>query len=418
MASNGYANSGGNAGRRVLGLDVARGVAVVGMVMVHMVEPVHPVANEPWMLTAVLASPHGRALMLFLAVSGATVAITARWSTKPVCEQRSWLVSRGAVLFVIGAALRPLFESEVLTAYLGYMLLAALLVTLSQRGLFAVGVVLVIVGPSTVWLAETIWPIMRSPEFAGHSVLTWQWLTDTLVFGPYALVRGAGVFVLGMAIGKGGLKRGPQLGRIFAAALIVAAVTLVGQELLESRPYDGVDIRRSLVEAEARPAPDHVVIETVRPTAQLSVAGHSGTIASIIFGSAIAVSILSATLLLSQRFPKLVRWVQPLGRVGLSVYVALALWVGLAPREWRAMPTVGAFEIILFVAVATLASTLWLRRWSNGPLEALTNAASGRSSPVLARVICSHCAQRDHAAEASELARSGRAARTAVAGEN
>ncbi|MCB0973795.1 MAG: DUF418 domain-containing protein [Actinobacteria bacterium] len=422
MARYAHHNSAISNRNRVLGLDVARAVAVTGMVMVHLVEPVHPVAHEPWIVTAILSSPHGRALMLFLAVSGATVSVISRSSQRPLCEQRSWLLTRGLILFVIGAIVRAFFPSEVLTAYLGYMVIAALCVTLSRRWLLVLGMAMVVVGPTAIWFAEALWPAMRSPELAGHSVFSWSWVTETLAFGPYALVRGAGVFTIGMGLGRGPLRDVGSLGRILAVAACIGAVTLVGQELLESRPYDGVDFADVAAAAQvgrgSGPVPDHVVIETVTPTAQLSVAGHSGTIGSVIFGSAIAVCILCALLIISDRASRLVRWIQPLGRIALTTYVVQAVWVGLVPDEWRAMPTLGVFEIAAFIAVMNLFGMLWGQRFGIGPIETMTKAFSDLTSPVLAHLTCRGCL-RDRTGQISQD--SGRSARprgVAVASEN
>lgn len=243
------------ASQRVIAFDIARGVAVLGMILIHVQR--HWARPEPWaglpnLVLAVLGGP--LAAPVFMLVMGASVAWshrTDRWS----------LVRRGLVLLAAGLALNlargtmPLLLGQaaglVPPEGIGGFTAWSLLVTvdvfqLAGTSLVAIGLLRPVIRHDTGWVAAAAGVVLVAPLLAAlrtgvlpvDGALGVLWATGSSAYYPF--FPWAVFPFLGMALGRvvrrdpgGGPARRRPLVRwgLAGAAMAVAGALLMGERL-------------------------------------------------------------------------------------------------------------------------------------------------------------------------------------------
>lgn len=322
------------------GIDLARGLAVVGMLAAHMTELPAFVWSDPATWAGVAS---GRSSVLFAVLAGVSVAIVTggpdRLSAGRAPIARARLAVRAACIWAIGIVLAltavPIYG--ILPAY-GILFLLALPAVRWRAGvLFATAAGLALAGPLIVYAASAA-PWDATPLGDALSTATgWHY--------PFPLW--AAYLAAGMGIGR--LRLGDA--RVSAALVLAgAALVLLG---------DGVI-------GEASPA-----VGTV--AALLSTEPHSSGIGEAIGTGGFAIAAVGVCVLLC-RTP--VRWVaipvRAVGTMPLSAYASqYVLWAvmtagALDPLgEFRALEPLWPFAIALSVVC-----TAWALLVGRGPLEA------------------------------------------------
>ncbi|AND15817.1 DUF418 domain-containing protein [Rathayibacter tritici] len=326
-------------GSRVVGLDAARGLAVLGMFAAHLA----PVETEMlW---------NGRSSVLFAVLAGVSIGLMtagAGRSLRPWHDTGSILL-RGLYLLVLGIALTMLGTPiAVILPHYGVMFLVAALLLFLPRALLAVLVaVAAIAGPLAVdalTSAGGSWLSTLSPDEALLAAQPLTWLTQY-----YPVPSWLAYVVLGLLIARCDI-RSATTQRWVVVGGAVSVVLGYGGGLLLGGP------------------------ETVE--------AHASTTAELLGAGGVACVAIGALTALLQRLPLLARAATPLTAVGampLTIYslqlVALAVY--LVPYEpfdfetWRSWPLLGVF------AIGSLAAALvWRRFVGQGPLEWLLARAS------------------------------------------
>lgn len=216
---------------RIVGLDVARCLALAGMVAVHVLadgDPLHDVA-------------HGRAAALFAVLAGVAVALlTGR--DRPVTGRArlgasSRLVVRAVLIAAIGLVLGELDSGlAVILTYYGLLFLLGLpFVGLGSRALFGLAAGWVVVAPVA---SQLIRPHLPERGYQVPSLASLDQpgllLADLSFTGYYPVVPWLAYLLVGMAVGRLDLSRRSGLAAITAAGVGVAAVaTLVSRAVAD-----------------------------------------------------------------------------------------------------------------------------------------------------------------------------------------
>ncbi|MDT9592037.1 heparan-alpha-glucosaminide N-acetyltransferase domain-containing protein [Nocardioides zeae] len=199
---------------RLLGLDVARAVAVIGMVGAHVGAVRGPFTwSEPSTWTDVV---NGRSSILFAVLAGVSVALVTGRSRRPAPSElpgmRLRLVGRGAAIFVVGVVLELLSTgiAVILTLY-GLLYVAALpFLRWRRRWLWTAVAFLTLAGPPLLVVAAILTP---GGWFEGDGA--------TLVLGTYPLPVWLAFLLAGLAVGR------TDLGRVrTGVALLVAGAAV------------------------------------------------------------------------------------------------------------------------------------------------------------------------------------------------
>lgn len=348
---------------RVMGVDVARGVAVIGMIGAHvgMTAPFEWERIETW--TALV---HGRSSLLFALVAGISIALLSGGVRRPELDDlpriRLGLVARGAVVFAIGCALELVGTGIAIILTIYGVLFVAILPFLRWRvrSLWIAAGAFALLGPVSLATVRLL-----SPDAYGEGI--------ALAFGPYPVTAWMPLLLAGMAIGRTELLR-VRTG--VALLLGGAAATTAGYGIgtLLAAPAEAL----TAPGADPSPALERVAALGIplRPLwALIEVAPHSGATLEIVGSGGLAAAIVGLCLLVARPLRWLLLPIAALGSMPLTAYsaqiVAIAATGGLAAAEAEE----GAMWPLLTV-VLLVATTAWMLLLGTGPLERLTRIAS------------------------------------------
>ncbi len=335
---------------RLVGIDLARALALCGMVMVH-VGPTdgQGVAGSAWAL------PHGRAAVLFALVAGVGIALLAgdRTAGAPRSRARLRLLWRAALLLPLGLALQALDHGVlvILAPYAVLFALAAVVIGASDRLLLALAALSALAGPLLVATIE-----QRQPGWFSTAAVT---LTDPpaeiarelVISGPYPVVTWAAPMLVGIWLGRRDL-RAPAtwtllLGIGAAAALALGVLALV-------------------LEAVVQPPPS----EATGWWAALDATPHSQGLVWLVGSTATAVAAVGVSLATAAVAPRAVTPLVAAGQLALTLYVAHLVTLDVAPDLLRHEDIADALVATVgFLAVGIAGALAWRQRWARGPLE-------------------------------------------------
>ena len=348
--------------QRIVGLDLARALAVIGMVVVNFKVVMASEPSPVWLdrLTGML---EGRAAALFVVLAGVGVALLTRRSRESgdpglIAADRKTILKRALFLFVVGLAYTPAWPPDILHFYGAYLVIAALFITApTDRLMWSAGVL------ATGFVAMLL-------VFNYESGWDWSTLTITDFWTPVGLIRHlffngfhpvfpwAAFMLIGMWLGRFDLADPGLRKRILAwaagVAVTVEAVSVVAVRLL-SVGLSGLDAEEVGHVFGTNPMP---------PMPQYVVAGAA---------TAIVVIVLSVEV--TDRYAG-AWWSHPLvstGQLALTIYVAhVVVGMGVLETAGRLYGQSLGFAVaaaLAFSLAAILFAWAWRSRFSRGPLE-------------------------------------------------
>lgn len=332
---------------RYIGLDMARAIAILGMIIVNL---------GPHLLdgpaSLAVRSAYGRASVLFVVLAGISVALmTCRpASSSSTVSPAVGLAWRGLLLLFLGLLLQPLpHGANVILPLYGALFFAAILLDrLPSRWLLALAGTWVIVGP-LMWIAlREDRPATDGTPTLGDSPAAI--LSGVLLTGAYPLIAWAAPFIFGMWLGRLNLReRRTQWG-----ITVVGAVTSFG----------AFGMAHLLIRIMGEPD-----ITTVGFDWLHTAYGHSHTPLWLLSASGTAMLLIGVMLLLTPLLGKTAGPLAAAGRMPLTAYVIhlllLALWVPQRP------PTTAqglGVSLVMFAGILVFA-LVWFRFLRRGPLE-------------------------------------------------
>ncbi|HTF49976.1 MAG TPA: Pls/PosA family non-ribosomal peptide synthetase [Pseudonocardia sp.] len=370
---------------RLVGVDVARGLALLGMMAVHVL-PSFGLNGSP-SASAVLAS--GRSAATFVLLAG--LSLTFLSGARRVVRGRGRLTAsagiavRAVLIGVIGLALGYTDDVAVILVYYAALFLLALpLLGLRREMLAGLAVVVLGVAPiGLLWASDAGLPYFRvftNPTF--HTLLLdpLGLAAQLLVTGSYPIIAYLVYLLAGLAIGRLDLGSARVAGWLFGGGLVLAVTALLASWVLLFR-LGGLAELEEAVGAGADPGRAlHVIMFGPLPASApewwwlaLPVPhSHSSLDLLHTLGSAIAVLGLALLVCRSRFFARVLRPLAAAGSMTLTLYTAhlIVLATGvLADRP-------GALYLVLVVGVLLLAVPL-RRALGRGPLESMVSAADG-----------------------------------------
>ncbi|MGP3535176.1 heparan-alpha-glucosaminide N-acetyltransferase domain-containing protein [Microbacterium sp. RD1] len=333
---------------RLGGIDLARGLAVVGMLAAHLVAIDDFALGDPATWIDVV---NGRSSILFATLAGVSIALVTGGRTPMRGSARGRASARLAVraggLWVLGILLVatgvPVYV--ILPAYAILFLLALPFLGMRPPLLFAIAAAVAVVMPflQAVWDASPFWD---TPE--GASV-------GALIGWAYPFPLWIAFLLSGMAVGRTNLRSARVA---FVLLLSGAALAAGGYGLAAWSGSSETDEPLSLLAA----------VWTAR--------AHSGGVLEVVGSGGFALAVIGASLLLCRT---VLRWlVVPLRAVGampLTAYTAqLVVWAVAAVAVFGTTEHLDAFRSLEpfwpMTLGITAACTLWVILVGRGPLEA------------------------------------------------
>jgi uncharacterized membrane protein YeiB len=374
---------------RFLGVDVARGVALLSMLAANIYDSAVGAVHDDGAPTFAGMTVMGRSATMFVMVAGISLAfITGGRHPLHGSDRRAiavGLVVRALLIGAIGLALgygSP--DLIVILPYYGlYFLLAIPFIGLRPRTLAGIVGGLVVVGPLLLLAATRLGlaPVVDgSLTFRDAVADPIGFILQLLVTGFFpAVVYMAYVFA-GLAIGRLDLSSSLVATRLLIGGLVLAVATWVTSSLL----LFGLGGLRSLI-AEAGPEadPDTVGNQILWDAPRMSSwwwlavrSHHSATPIDALHTLGTAMAVLGAVLVIT-RLPAARRVLWPVGVAGamtLTIYSAhvLVLGSGLLGDDPLA-------QFIVSVAATLAFAVVWRRLAGQGPLERIVSEAAGRA---------------------------------------
>ncbi|MFD5226738.1 heparan-alpha-glucosaminide N-acetyltransferase domain-containing protein [Microbacterium sp. NPDC058342] len=200
---------------RIMGLDVARSLAVLGMMAAHMLSTPELSLLEPHTWGALV---HGRSSILFAVLAGVSISLMTGRGETPGPERaavlRVGLIARGGVVFLIGLMLELLGTpiAVILTVYGALYIAATAFIRWRTASLLIGSAVLALAGPPVLALMQVI-----TLGTGGAGV-------DLVLFGTYPVTVWLALILGGMAIGRMRLDGVREKASLLTVGLVLAAV--------------------------------------------------------------------------------------------------------------------------------------------------------------------------------------------------
>lgn len=379
---------------RLVGLDVARGLAVIGMFAAH----AGATQSGGWVHTLV----SGRSAALFAVLAGVSLALMSGGarSADVSAHGRDWTVARivvrGIVLFLLGLALTSLQVPAmvILTTYGVLFLLSIPLLRMRSSVLAALAGGFAVAGPVVSFALRSQ---MSTPDVLGYTpkLADFTSLDGTvtavqgiLLTGAYPVLTWIPFLLLGLALGRLDL-------RVIRVRLIGigAALALVGYGVswLAMNVWGGFDRIMAQFGDQLPPEIVRLALESsygtvpaTDPVYLLGAGAHSGTPFEIVGAGGVAMAVLGACLLVD-RFP-VVRPLASVGALALTVYVGHLLVLRAVGEENlnRVIAESPYLPWLVLVLTTVVVTTVWRMLLGRGPLEYLLKHISTAPERILA----------------------------------
>ena len=347
---------------RLPGVDVARALAVLGMVFVNYKVMMGAAMAGPDWLVWLSALLDGRAATLFVVLAGVGISLRARRVREHpeyLSFERGALLKRAAVLFVAGLLNLHMWDWDILHFYGIYLVFAAFLLN-------ARGGILWLLAFSCVCLTDIL---QTNYDFSTDASL-WspQGLLLELFFeGLHPVFPWLAFLFVGMWLGRQDLYQQQTRRRFLITSLVVTIgcailqfFDLDIQELLEFYEFNDMWFVRLLFSPELN-------------------AVSSSTATAVV---ALCLCIAGT----QQRAER--RWVIALvatGQLAFTHYITHAMAILIPLQHGLLENTSLVLSIgysLVFYAGAVILSVWWRRRWPYGPLEAIIRQLTGRTTPA------------------------------------
>ncbi|MES5821301.1 DUF418 domain-containing protein [Streptomyces sp. RG80] len=378
------ASSGPSTGRLV-GVDLARALAVFGMYIVHIGPPLSATTGVAGWIRYM---SDGHSSVLFATLAGFSLMLLAG-RREPKTGQagrqaRARIAIRAVILLALGTVLAMEYGGVIILGFYGvYFLLALPLVRLSARTLAIIAAAFAVVTPQLAFvlnslLTPSVQQSINTYDPLRH--LSEVGVLDLLLTGFYPALTWLSFVIAGMALGRLDLSRGTvqkrlaALGATLTAAAYGMSLLLAGKGALRSLAEDGSSSGGSgSMPLDGGSFPD------MSSSMLLTAGPHSGTTFDIIGSVGIAILVIVGATVAMDRLPRLRRLAKPViavGTMSLTAYVghflaqtALSTPAGTGTQQsW--------LPVIMYILAAILFATIWSRFFRRGPLEYLLNAAT------------------------------------------
>ncbi|GAA1984396.1 heparan-alpha-glucosaminide N-acetyltransferase domain-containing protein [Isoptericola halotolerans] len=333
---------------RVVGLDAARGLAVLGMFAAHV-----GVAEGP---AAWLEVADGRSSILFALVAGVSLGVVTG-GPRPLAgdrlvHARARLLVR-AVLLLALVGLLDLLGTRVLLIlgfYAAYFVLALPFLRWGPRRLAVAAAVVAVVGPPVAyWAPELLASAGLRPPRDGSGALT-----DFLLTGHYPAVVWMAYVLAGMAIGRCDLRSVRLRRRLVLGGLGATAVGYLVSAWWLAR------------------------LEPESAAWHLAQAGpHDDTFLEVLGSGGFAMAVLGTCLYVGRVGVWALAPLAAVGAMALTVYSLqiVAIW------RWDLVGSTTNGPLLAMVLVTLVVATLWRSSLGRGPLERVFAAVARRTAP-------------------------------------
>ena len=380
---------------RLVGLALARALAVFGMYIVH-IAPMPSAGNDVGSWVYSLAE--GRSSALFATLAGFSLMLIAgRLEPKTGLagrQAKARIAIRAVILLALGTVLAMEYGDVIILAYYGvYFLLALLLVRLGAKTLAIIAAGIALVMPQLafvlkMWLSDSVQQNINA--YDPLEKLSSVGVLDLLLTGLYPTITWMAFVIAGMALARLDLTAATVQLRLAAlgASLTVGAYGLAallgGTSAVLSfggggGPSSGSgagSMGSGSMGSGSMGSGSGGPVQSASDL--LGAVSHTGTTLDTIGCLGVAILVIVGATVAIDRLPRLRRLAKPVIAVGT---MSLTAYVGhfLAQSAWPASgagTTKSWVPVLTYILGAIVFAAIWSRFFRRGPLEYLLNAAT------------------------------------------
>jgi uncharacterized protein len=348
---------------RIIGINVARALAVIGMIIVNFKIVIGSEGNE-W-LVSLAHIFDGKAAATFVVLAGVGLALMTNSALRDNNIQKLQLshrkiIRRAAFLFVTGLSYIWIWPADILHFYAIYMLVTLIFMR-SKSSTIIIGILVIIMlfpVMLLIWNYETAWNF-TTLEYSNFWTFN-GFIRNLFYNGFHPVIPWAAFMLFGLWFGRQDLNNNKFVKASFWTSLIVFVLInkVVSIGLINFLAEKGIDTVENLIPFfGTNPMPPMPLY--------------------MINGMATAVLVISGCILIAKKYPenKIIRALNSTGQLALTFYVAHVV-IGMGLIEILLPHQLGTYSIefsLLYALVFSLLcfafSIVWLRYKKAGPLE-------------------------------------------------
>lgn len=386
--------------KRLIGIDAARGVALIGLFAVHILPDTVEETGDPTLAYTLFA---GHSAALFALLAGVGLALSSGGRTphrgRTMLGDRVGLAVRAVVIGAIALVIATMMHSEdppavgILLYYAVFFLLAVPFLHLRPLASFLSAAAFAVVTPL---LIQVLYPVLPESSAWNHTlveVLTEPVATasELLLTGTYPALTYLVFIQVGLGLGRLDL-RSTRIQVMIAAvgAALAVLANLVSSLLLYA--FGGYEALLATQGMTMDRLDEELVFgsEAIYDTSfwwHAIATPHGGTTLAIASSLGLAMMILGVFLLISSRWGRWLTLLAAMGSMTLTLYsahlIALVLEIHYdEPEVW----------FVVHVCAAAAFAWIWHRFFGRGPLEWVAyqavsgaRAAAAESGPISVR---------------------------------
>ncbi|MCI2266998.1 heparan-alpha-glucosaminide N-acetyltransferase domain-containing protein [Sediminivirga luteola] len=374
--------------KRLIGLDAARGLALIGLIAIHIYPSADEETHEPT-LAWVLFS--GDSAALFALLAGVGLALSSGGPNvhrdRRMTADRVGLVVRAVLIGAVGLAISTITPDDppafgILLYYAVFFLLAIPFLHLRPRALFLSAAGFGITAPL---LMQQLGPVLPGSSASNHTLTNLftepaGTASELLLTGAYPALPYMTYILVGMGLGRIDL-RSTRVQVIITGTGAALAVAANGLSWLLLRAFGGYETLLGAADATEESLDESIMFGPDSLDTSwwwLTIATpHTNTPLAIAASLGMGLLVTGLFLLIAARTGRLLTPLAAMGSMTLTLYsahlVALALEVHDQPHVW----------FMVHVGAAAAFAWFWHRSIGRGPLEVVVTRAVKGSHYVL-----------------------------------
>lgn len=348
--------------KRLVGIDVARALAVIGMIIVNFKIAFGQEGND--MIKSFVGLFEGKAAATFVVLAGVGMALMSNTAIKNrdierIKKIQIKLVRKAIFLFVVGLMYIPIWMADILHFYGVYMLITLLLIGRSKKTIMNTALLFVFIYPliMLIWNYDIGW----NYETFGYTDF-WSvsgFIRNLFYNGFHPVLPWVAFMLIGLWYGRQDLYDEKFIKKSIWISLITFIATLLLSQFLIAFFSDIYQI--SILEMKN--------IFGTSPMPPLPI--------YMISGSSIAIFVIASSIFIARKFEKniLINALNKTGQLALTFYVAHVV-IGIGVMEIINPEKTGKYAIsfsflyaLLFSLTCIIFAIIWTKFKKSGPLE-------------------------------------------------
>ena len=347
---------------RIVGIDVARALAVIGMIIVNF-KVVFGHEGLSWVKT-IAGMFDGKAAATFVVLAGVGLALMTNSAIRnndvaKLKVARNRIVKRALFLFIVGLSYIIIWPADILHFYAIYMLIVLIFIRSSKTTLLVSGLFLILIYPLLMvfWNYETGWDF-STLDYSNFWTLA-GFARNLFYNGFHPVIPWAAFMLFGYWFGKQDLSNKKFVKKAFWVSFIIFFIIQIVSSLsISFLSYGDPEIAKELT----------TVLGT-SPMPPLPVYMFNGI--------AIAIAIISGCIVIAKRFEnsKIIDALNKTGQLALTFYVAHVI-IGMGIIEFINPEKMGKYSIefsliyaLVFSLLCILFAVIWRKYKKSGPVE-------------------------------------------------